>query len=61
MPEGTGINHKAKLTIEKVFPKTPMDNNKFISMLKRKAEKLNAEYVDYNATTGEWILRIQHA
>lgn len=60
MPLGSGINCKAKLIFNDVFPKTLMDDEKFISLLKRKAEKLDAEYVDYDSSSGKWTIRVSH-
>lgn len=60
MPPGSGINCKAKLSFNDVFPQTPMDNERFIGLLKRKAEKLGAEYVDYDSSSGKWTIRVSH-
>ena len=60
MPVGTGINRKAKLTFFDIFAKTPMEEEKFVKLLKRKAEKMGAEFVEYNGMSGKWVIRISH-
>lgn len=60
MPPGSGINCKAKLTFNNVFPKTSMDHTRFVNLLKRKAEKLDAEFVDYDSIDGKWVIRVHH-
>lgn len=60
MPVGTGINCKAKLTFFGIFAKTPMEEETFVNVLKRKAEKMDAEFVEYNASLGKWIIRVSH-
>ena len=62
---GTKLNRPAAITYEEVFPrddpqasKTEMD--KFALRLEKRCEKMGAEFVSYERSTGTWTIRVVH-
>jgi Nuclear protein 96/Nucleoporin autopeptidase len=62
-PVGTKLNRPAILTLEGVFPPEgggPESTQRFVRKVERQTKKMHAELINYEPTTGEWMLRVQH-
>jgi nuclear pore complex protein Nup98-Nup96 len=63
--EGTKLNRPAVITFHKVFPKdgpqSSVEMKKlYEKKLKRCTEKMDAEFIMYDADTGIWMFRVHH-
>ncbi|TRY63912.1 hypothetical protein TCAL_05590 [Tigriopus californicus] len=70
-PQGEGLNKKAQITLDKVWPvdKTSRDNvtspRKLAEMnyeerLQKACLKLGARFVEYRPETGSWVFKVEH-
>ena len=64
-PQGSKLNRPAIITIPKVFPKQGMNANsddidKYTKKLKKTTSALGAEFISYDASSGEWVFRVSH-
>ncbi|KAG5889547.1 hypothetical protein JTB14_024955 [Gonioctena quinquepunctata] len=70
-PIGEGLNRKAQVTLDNVYPRKPGTNiliNDITELLQMNfAEKLrkvtvnkNAKFVDYRPETGSWVFKVDH-
>lgn len=60
---GTKLNRPALLTMEKVLPpegSSPEAVEKFKQKVSRQTQKIGAELVEYDVTTGIWKIRVNH-
>ncbi|KAL3918991.1 MAG: hypothetical protein SGILL_003976, partial [Bacillariaceae sp.] len=60
---GSKLNRPAVLTLEKIFPAEGASAaaiEKFCNKVARKTKKMDAEFIDYDPSTGEWKLRVHH-
>lgn len=59
--EGQGLNHKAKISLQNVWPKKNKDNpaklRKWESRLKSQDGR---EFVDFDKDTGTWVFIVEH-
>lgn len=70
-PLGEGLNRKATVTLDRVWPndkttKQPITSPdritavNFVVKLQRASNKLGAHFVDYRSDTGSWVFNVEH-
>lgn len=62
-PVGTKLNRPAIITLEGVYPPEgggPESDQKFVHRVAKQTKKMGAELIDYDPSTGKWILRVHH-
>lgn len=68
-PVGTGLNRRAQVTLDRVWPidKTTREiiqspdrlkQLNFIGRLKRASAKMNAQFIEYRPLTGSWVFEV---
>ena len=68
---GTGLNRRAIVTLQNVWPKSKSGNHNraveeikkanYQSVLFRACERFQGKFTSYNPTTGTWIFEIQNS
>ncbi|XP_050512505.1 nuclear pore complex protein Nup98-Nup96 isoform X2 [Diabrotica virgifera virgifera] len=70
-PIGQGLNRKAQVTLDNVYPKRPGSNTlvkdinelqlmNFSEKLRKVTENKDAKFVDYRPETGSWVFKVDH-
>lgn len=70
-PLGEGLNRKATVTLDRVWPndkttKQPITSpdriaaTNFVVKLQRSCAKLGTKFVDYRSDTGSWVFNVEH-
>ncbi|ERL95449.1 hypothetical protein D910_12711 [Dendroctonus ponderosae] len=70
-PVGEGLNRRAQVTIDNVYPKRTANNElikdvgeltemRFAEKLRKITEKKNGRFVDYRPETGSWVFKVDH-
>lgn len=68
---GTGLNRRAQVTLDRVWPqdKTTRDvitsperlkQLNFVGKLKKSSAKMNAQFIEYRPLTGSWVFEVCH-
>jgi len=57
---GNGLNRPATITLCDVFVPKDADPVKFKEKVKKRTQKMGAEFVDYNECSGIWQFRVKH-
>jgi len=60
---GEGLNQRARITLESIFPKKkddPERMKRYVERLKSHCEKTNSEFVDYSPKSGRWVFIVEH-
>ena len=60
MPVGTGINHKAVISLFEIFPVEGKTEKEMVEFLKLQSKELDVEFLSYTAEGGVWKFRVQH-
>ncbi|XP_063929550.1 nuclear pore complex protein Nup98-Nup96-like isoform X2 [Zophobas morio] len=68
---GEGINRRAQVTLDKIYPREKGTNNyitdvnqilqtNFVDNLMHVTQKHNCKFVDYRPKTGSWVFKVKH-
>lgn len=68
-PVGTGLNRRAQVTLDRVWPidkstreiiNSPerLRSVNFVAKLKRSSAKMNAQFIEYRPLTGSWVFEV---
>lgn len=70
-PVGTGLNRRAQVTLDRVWPidkstreiiNSPerLKSVNFVAKLKRSSAKMNAQFIEYRPLTGSWVFEVSN-
>jgi len=60
-PVGKGLNHKAKISLNNVWPKKNRDNPAKLRKWERKLQAQDGrEFIEFNKDSGTWVFIVQH-
>jgi nuclear pore complex protein Nup98-Nup96 len=59
-PAGTKLNRPAVLTLQNIYPKDGIAKEKFEQKLIKKSTIMEADFISYDISTGEWKFRVHH-
>ncbi|XP_044256345.1 nuclear pore complex protein Nup98-Nup96 isoform X2 [Tribolium madens] len=70
-PIGEGLNRRAQVTLDKIYPREKGTNNyitdvnqiiqtNFVDNLMHVTQKHNCKFVDYRPKTGSWVFKVKH-